>query len=335
VTDPSPANVLVPSAEGIEKRRGSRLMIEMPITVTGMDPLGEPFREETITSAISCYGCKYRTKRYAAKDSVVILEVPRPDAPFSPRLVHARVVWVQRPRHHRETFQIGLELEVPGNVWGIDAPPADWFPHPDDMRPPSVAEPVAGIAPEIQASVSEIPVVDVASTRAPEIAFEKPATAREWETLHLPETEPSAAREASARSTDAAALRWLIGDTVKATTDAMIEEEIALLRKHFTGRLESALVETLRTFSELTTEIVNDTREACRTSVKEVEAELQKFAEEAQRTVAEIRSPGEPTRTETEQVQARVAEATPARAASAGKKSSGKRRKKTIESAKQ
>jgi hypothetical protein len=31
----------------------------------------------------------------------------------------------------RELFQIGVELEVGGNVWGIAFPPADWFPFPE------------------------------------------------------------------------------------------------------------------------------------------------------------------------------------------------------------
>ncbi|MGH9594446.1 MAG: hypothetical protein ACRD5L_15250, partial [Bryobacteraceae bacterium] len=41
--------------------------------------------------------------------------------------------WIQRPRTVRELFQIGVELEIPGNVWGIAFPPADWFPFPDEV----------------------------------------------------------------------------------------------------------------------------------------------------------------------------------------------------------
>ena len=48
-----------------------------------------------------------------------------------PRTVRARVTWIQRPRTVRELFQIGVELEVPGNVWGIAFPPGDWFPFPE------------------------------------------------------------------------------------------------------------------------------------------------------------------------------------------------------------
>ena len=54
------------------------------------------------------------------------LEIPRPEPGLPPHSVLGRVVWVQRPRTVRELFQIGLEFEVPGNVWGIAFPPDDW-----------------------------------------------------------------------------------------------------------------------------------------------------------------------------------------------------------------
>jgi len=60
----------------------------------------------------------------------VTLEVPHNEAGHEARTVRGRVTWIQRPRTVRELFQIGVELEVPGNVWGIAFPPADWFPSP-------------------------------------------------------------------------------------------------------------------------------------------------------------------------------------------------------------
>src|SRR2546428_9389370 len=43
-----------------------------------------------------------------------------------PRTVRGRVAWIQRPRTVRQLFQVALELEVSGNVWGIAFPPEDW-----------------------------------------------------------------------------------------------------------------------------------------------------------------------------------------------------------------
>jgi hypothetical protein len=123
-----------PAETGAEKRRCTRVVRAVPITVIGMDALGQMFREQTTTVVVDCYGCKYESKNYAPKDSIITLEIPPLDALRPGRTVRGRVVWVQRPRSHREQFQIALELEVAGNVWGVAPAPRDWFAHPDDDR---------------------------------------------------------------------------------------------------------------------------------------------------------------------------------------------------------
>jgi len=113
------------------KRRSTRIVQAVPLTVTGVDALGRPFQERTSTLLISCHGCRYRSKHYVLKNMWVTLEVPHPETGREPRSVRAQVTWIQRPRTVRELFQIGVELEVPGNVWGIAFTPEDWFPFPD------------------------------------------------------------------------------------------------------------------------------------------------------------------------------------------------------------
>jgi hypothetical protein len=117
----------------VQKRRSTRIVQAVPLTVTGVDALGQPFKERTTTTMVNCHGCKYQSKHYVPKNSIVTLDIPRPEPAFPPRTVKGRVVWVQRPRTVRELFQIGLEFEVAGNVWGIAFPPEDWFPFPDDV----------------------------------------------------------------------------------------------------------------------------------------------------------------------------------------------------------
>ena len=127
---------------GTQKRRSTRIVQAVPLTVTGVDALGQSFKERTTTTMVNCHGCKYQSKHYVPKNSIITLEIPRPEPAFPPRIVLGRVVWVQRPRTVRELFQIGLEFEVPGNVWGIAFPPEDWFPPPNEpaAKQPAPAE---------------------------------------------------------------------------------------------------------------------------------------------------------------------------------------------------
>ena len=117
----------LPSNEpGTQKRRSTRIVQAIPITVSGTDALGQPFKERTTTVMVNCHGCKYQSKHYVPKNSIVKLDIPQPEPGSKPKSTEGRVVWVQRPRTVRELFQIGLEFEVPGNAWGIAFPPEDW-----------------------------------------------------------------------------------------------------------------------------------------------------------------------------------------------------------------
>jgi PilZ domain len=145
----------LPSADpGTQKRRSTRIVQAVPITVTGTDALGQPFKERTTTVMVNCHGCKYQSKHYVPKNSMVTLDIPRPEG--GPFHTQGRVVWVQRPRTVRELFQIGLEFEVPGNFWGIAFPPEDWASGVDiptgDLTgivdATLAVEPVAGISPQ-------------------------------------------------------------------------------------------------------------------------------------------------------------------------------------------
>src|SRR5438067_6421278 len=68
------------------------------------------------------------------------LEIPPPETGQPPRSVRGRVAWIQRPRTVRQLFQVALELEVSGNVWGIAFPPEDWFAFPEGVQVPPVLD---------------------------------------------------------------------------------------------------------------------------------------------------------------------------------------------------
>src|SRR5712671_1524960 len=115
----------------LRKRRSTRIVQAVPLSVAGVDALGRPFSERTSTLIINCHGCRYQSKHYVLKNMWVTLEVPHPESGQPPRAVRGRVAWIQRPRTVRQLFQVALELEPPGNVWGIGFPPGDWFAFPD------------------------------------------------------------------------------------------------------------------------------------------------------------------------------------------------------------
>jgi hypothetical protein len=153
------------TTEELRKRRSTRIVQAVPLMVTGVDALGRPFAERTSTLIINCHGCRYQSKHYVLKNMWVNLEVPHPEQGHPPRRVRGKVAWIQRPRTVRQLFQVALELEAPGNAWGIAFPPDDWFGFPEENKflpnpasamdlPPSIGMPTHGEAP--------LPIVEAA-----------------------------------------------------------------------------------------------------------------------------------------------------------------------------
>src|SRR2546423_10490264 len=123
-------SVTSPSTE-LRKRRSTRIVQAVPLVVTGVDALGRPVVERTSSLIINCHGCRYQSKHYVLKNMWVTMEIPPRESGQPPRSVRGRVAWIQRPRTVRQLFQVALELEVSGNVWGIAFPPEDWVGFPE------------------------------------------------------------------------------------------------------------------------------------------------------------------------------------------------------------
>ncbi len=130
--DMSTTEGAVNASTELRKRRSTRIVQAVPLVVTGVDALGRPFAERTSTLIINCHGCRYQSKHYVLKNMWVNLEVPHSEPGHAPRRVRGKVAWIQRPRTVRQLFQVALELEAPGNVWGIGFPPEDWFSFPEE-----------------------------------------------------------------------------------------------------------------------------------------------------------------------------------------------------------
>lgn len=111
-----------------QKRRSTRVDQSIPLVVQGVGALREPYQEQVATSSISCHGCSYVSKHEVIQGETVYIDLPKENgsAATSSR---ARVKWVQKTNaKDRAAYQIAVELEVAGNIWGLPTPPEDWFP---------------------------------------------------------------------------------------------------------------------------------------------------------------------------------------------------------------
>jgi hypothetical protein len=110
------------------KRRSTRLEQSVPLTVTGVDAGRGPYQEQVSTVNISCHGCRYNSRFHVLIGSLVTLQVSRLE-PGQPSITaRARVRWVERPEYPNEPFRVAVEMENPGNIWGLEMAPPDWIP---------------------------------------------------------------------------------------------------------------------------------------------------------------------------------------------------------------
>jgi hypothetical protein len=234
------------ASEELRKRRSSRIVQAVPLIVTGIDALGRPFVERTSSLIINCHGCRYQSKHYVLKNMWLKLEIPHPEAAQPPRQVRGRVAWIQRPRTVRQLFQVALELELPGNVWGIGFPPEDWgnFAAPANVRNHAVKDDEIHSLPE---RLMDAP----AAASEPEI----PPAAIGMDTLHLMPN-PASATDASLQL--ARQVARLIADAKRQINAAAREAAVqAVATEH-----RAASEQWEQKFSAAQTEVTNATSEA-------------------------------------------------------------------------
>jgi hypothetical protein len=226
---------------GAEKRRSTRVMHSASITIKGTDTLGQFFRESTKTVMVNCYGCQYQGIRYPAPNSSIMLEVRHGDPRRLPRVVPARVIWVRRPQAYRTLYHVGIEFEVPGNVWDIALPPADWFPCPEDEELVIPVSSEENIAHPNQFVLS----ASMAEVKNPERSSDEPANALissacATETLLLPEERPVVAGQvnSAANTSDGSAS---IMEMVKMFTAEAVAQEIVRIREFIDAELQTAI----------------------------------------------------------------------------------------------
>src|ERR1700693_6349256 len=112
-----------------QKRRSSRIEKAVPLAVQGVDAFRAPYREEVTTATISCHGCTYQMKHEVLPGEIVVLDIGQLAKGNSECSSRARVKWIQKLNAATDpAYDVAVEFEIAGNIWGIPSPPEDWFP---------------------------------------------------------------------------------------------------------------------------------------------------------------------------------------------------------------
>lgn len=110
----------------LSKRRSTRVSAGVFVGVRGIDANGQPFTEQRVTLEVGFQGCKFYSRYALPKNSWLTVEVSNKQSSSVSQRFRARVAWRSRSRTLPGLFQVGVELEAPGNIWGISNPPEDW-----------------------------------------------------------------------------------------------------------------------------------------------------------------------------------------------------------------
>jgi len=261
------------------KRRSTRIVQAVPLVVTGVDALGRPFVERTSSLILNCHGCRYQSKHYVLKNMWVTLEIPHPETAQPPRSVRGRVAWIQRPRTVRQLFQIALELEVSGNVWGIAFPPEDWFAFPEGVQappvldgvpvPPPLPPPGSALEPGAPPSLSEAEFLPANASDNLRV-FPSPGSATD---ASLQLVRQVASLVADARQQIQAAAQEAVSHAVSAERRHSFEQ---WEKKFAAGRAEIAK-ETTRALEKLHEESDKQSREAHAAAAEALRTELPRW----------------------------------------------------------
>jgi PilZ domain-containing protein len=112
-------------------RRSTRLPLEIPVRVTSLDS-AQPFSEQCNTTLVNAHGCGLIAPCEFGQGIPVRLEIVS-----AQRHTTARVAEVVPLGGDPETWLVGLELDIPGNFWGIEYAPSDW--KIEELAAPAVA----------------------------------------------------------------------------------------------------------------------------------------------------------------------------------------------------
>jgi hypothetical protein len=108
------------STQSESPRRMTRVRVEIPVRLATLAP-APVFAEQSHTLVVNPQGCGVKLSRALDPGTRVLL-----DGLPGGLQVNARVANCLPLGSDGKFFLLGLALETPGNVWGIQKAPADW-----------------------------------------------------------------------------------------------------------------------------------------------------------------------------------------------------------------
>ena len=112
------------SEKWVFSRESSRVVIEIPITISGIDEDGHIFREETRTLDVSRRGAKIAASNLHAVGTYLWVEGPSIAKPTVARVVRHGT---QNQANGAQEICVTLpDLDAAESIWGIKTPPQDW-----------------------------------------------------------------------------------------------------------------------------------------------------------------------------------------------------------------
>jgi hypothetical protein len=292
------------SSEGEEARRSTRIERSVPLIIFGQNRLGEPFVERTVSTSLNLHGCRYPSRHDYGVGAWVTMQVVGLNVEPKPPAVRARVRSVHTSQSPRELQQVGVELENPGNVWGIAVPPQDWLRFGETSTP--AAQFATGVAPALEpaqmtAEPGEPPLnaehkmAEVATFPSPSLAAVKPQAPRVVETPKpqrvvvtpdglitalqgkLQQAAEKAAQAAVASQVDEAVRKAL------ATMDDIRQSSVREVQELFPARLEAL---KLTSKEELAGEVAAQWKE----QMEKYRGQAEEMAQRLEKQAAELRS---------------------------------------------
>ena len=156
------------NSTGEDARRSTRIERSVPLIIFGHNRMGEPFVERTVSTSLNLHGCRYPSRHDYGVGSWITMQVVGLDVEPKPASMRAIVKSVHTSQNARELQQVGVELEIPSNVWGIAVPPQDWLSV--GQTSTSMAQFGAAVAPALDPPTMSTNVAEMPARTEPKMA---------------------------------------------------------------------------------------------------------------------------------------------------------------------